>query len=165
MSFSPWYILATTIILAVLGAIAALFQRLRNMESATASLSTTLAQLSVKAEPGWASILEQAKLNALHKPEVKYEHRDLLIKHRLAGSSTPEENAELFALFTQVITDPETSPIDRINASAAVIAMKANDEDKDARLALAALPPLPIPVPIPPSPTPARSSGPAPSDL
>jgi len=161
MPLSAYIGIGVTLLLALLGGLAALFQRLRAMEAATATLSTSVAQLSVKSEPGWAAIVEAAKLSALHKPEVKYERRDLLIKHRLAGSTTPEENTELLGLFAAVVIDPESSPVDRIDSSAAIIAMKANDEDKAARLAMAALPVLPLQ----PSTAKVDPANPKPSDL
>jgi hypothetical protein len=161
MPLAAWTGIGVTILLAILGGLVALFQRLRAMEAATAILSTSVAQLAVKSEPGWAAIVEQAKLAALHKPETKYERRDLLIKHRLAGSSTAHEDTELMGLFAEVIVDPDSSPVDRINSSAAIIAMKANDEDRMARLAMAALPVVPM-MPAMPKVDP-RS--PTPSDL
>ena|SRR5580692_4194009 len=137
-----------TIVLALLGGlaslVAALFRRLRNMEKATADLSMVIAGLSVKSEPGWASVLEQAKLLSLHKPEEKFKDRDLLINHRIAGSATPEETEKLVRMLAAVVIDPLSSPIDRIQASGAIIAMKAHDEDTAAKLAMSALPPVPV---------------------
>ena len=148
---NPAYLgIGVTIALALLGGVGSvivmLFARMRRMEGATADALVSIAQLQVKSEPGWASIMESAKLNALHKPEVKYERRDLLIKHRLAGSSTPTEDIELLGLFAGLIVDPESSPVDRINASAAIILIPASDEDRHARSAIKALPGLPVEV-------------------